>query len=476
MLRKASAQDLSKERNCTSNFSHLCHSKSQFSGLLSPWTSTAPSTTTTNRRASVPAVVSKSGHVARAPTPAEQEPPTNAQKDEHASDQPSKMDEETPAPRKEEQYQRQVRRLARLTDEVLLKRTQLDLEQQTLEQMHDFFAESTDALIAAVDGGLSRKRSKGQLALKSFRDQYRKDRDDLRGQQAVVKGLKTELTNLEFRLWEKEKTLGKILLAVGSGKSPQLESGVSDLSEDSDSSQAETVKTELSPLQEEYFDKKGDAGICLERLQELDVDHQEGLTQREFIKDRGDTLEVPDEEFEATYLASRKELVRDLDATQAVVEELEQRCIAAGLSIEPCRRPSTSSPSGLEGEEGFLEIGTPVDDPLGNSQASIEQWLDSTEFGMGANMETTPPSGHGTPRIPPIDIGEAGLVQVRSSPPRGIPIEMLELGGQRPDSPPLSDHEIRTRRHSAPPDLKITPGVAQDLSRRAPIIFGGDLV
>jgi hypothetical protein len=97
---------------------------------------------------------------------------------------------------------------------------------------------------------------------------------------------------------------------------------------------------------------KGDVGIYQERLQELDFAHGEGLTERAFVRERGDPVVPSDQEFDYNYRTKRREIEQDLKTAKEEVDILRQRCLDAGHSPEEYRTsrpsiyPASTQPSG----------------------------------------------------------------------------------------------------------------------------------
>jgi hypothetical protein len=74
----------------------------------------------------------------------------------------------------------------------------------------------------------------------------------------------------------------------------------------------------------------------------LDFAHAEGLTERGFLRERGDPVETSNEEFEYNYRKRRAEIELDLRTAQDEANILHHRCVDAGHHLDDYR---TSRPS-----------------------------------------------------------------------------------------------------------------------------------
>ncbi|KAK4892806.1 hypothetical protein LTR27_008720 [Elasticomyces elasticus] len=91
--------------------------------------------------------------------------------------------------------------------------------------------------------------------------------------------------------------------------------------------------SEVPPLLAKYLDFKGDEGVYRTRLQDLEDHYNEGLAQREFFTERGDTLEVSDDQYNDEYRTRREFILTNLGLAEKQAMEAEARCHAAGINI-----------------------------------------------------------------------------------------------------------------------------------------------
>jgi hypothetical protein len=107
-----------------------------------------------------------------------------------------------------------------------------------------------------------------------------------------------------------------------------------------------SARSETPPLLAQYYDRKGDIGIFRERLQELEYHYQEELDERDIAIERGDPLDVSEEQFNKNYELQREAIIFDLTQAENDAQTLAQRCRAEGLEITE-RRPDSSEEAAL---------------------------------------------------------------------------------------------------------------------------------
>ncbi|KAK5123697.1 hypothetical protein LTR85_002333 [Meristemomyces frigidus] len=278
-------------------------------------------------------------------------------------------------------FLRQLPRLMRLTDKILLKRTQLGHEDQTLVRRHEFLQESTNDLMAALEDAVPRRRSRSQhRRVKVLHEQCRKDHANMRSQDLVVATLRGQLNNLEYRLYTKQESLVSVL-RTASASVPAVPPDLMDTQPDeSESDYSEVASESDTPaLLAAYFDRKGDVGVYRERLAELDMAHDDGLMQRELIADRGDALSITDEQFNDDYVSQQNVILRDLEAAEVDAAELAERCKEAGFRTDITRRLSTPAGSArlVLGEHAAAPTSLTIS-PTGQA-TNVDNWLESLE-------------------------------------------------------------------------------------------------
>lgn len=348
-----------------------------------------------------------------------------------------------------ESFAKQLRRLQKRTDTILLKRTQWRQEYEKLESCRRFLRESTKELMDALqiqrpedatsnspktkkrrkrktmiagegfDAGQTRERQVHPLArahsesgtaiasqgasesvesdgtatsrekIYNIFQRYLDDMEALSRQESIERTLMEDLSNSEFHVTKMIEDIQKNM------RSPNFAEDLrTELLEGSflsqDSSFTTNSEEELHPLIAEYFDLHGTIGIYLERLQDLDYEHQEGLQEREFVRDRGDPLEPPDEQFYSNYNAQRNQTEQALNKARGQLEIVDARCKQAGLDPEMHRDAARSQrsvspiPSIGLGTTRFMSV-KPTNEatphpPLdlntgGQSSLRIEGWL-----------------------------------------------------------------------------------------------------
>ena len=281
-----------------------------------------------------------------------------------------------------------LRSIPRLIEEDLLKRTQWRQEQQKLDYCRKWLSESTEALHKAFRRRAHNKRlqnrkrlmeavtqellasppttdseessgkdtsSNEQLVsalstdndvnsaddLTKLHESYIRDLQAMQQQENTVKTLIDDIGNSSFNLEDQMRTLRDNMRAQASAEERRM--GISE-----DDHVAAGVRsrsnsgTDTPTLIREYFDRVGDVGIFQERLLELTDTYEEGVVERDFVKDRGDVPPVSDQEFEDTYRARREAIERDLQQAQDESNALRKSCVKAGYDPDSHRKPKHS--------------------------------------------------------------------------------------------------------------------------------------
>ena len=296
-------------------------------------------------------------------------------------------------------------RLIRLTDKVLLKRAQMQHQQATVETCRNFYNSSLTTLnpnsrlrrlgdpqgqVGPRKGKRRKRRSKlnengdidplklevtptptvpdveqdqviaaahpvapepdsvehtaldSPAEFSSLLDQYHSDYDILMIEEAKLKAVMEELSSLEFEIKELHESMRTRLASRHFVR--DLYTALGELSLEPLYSSKATSKagTKTPSLIDEYFDEKGNLGVFRERLQELEYWFNEGLLERALIADRGDPLDVTDEQFQQTYDVRRKDLIEDIETAEMKAMVLAQQCREAGLDIDRYRNNNPS--------------------------------------------------------------------------------------------------------------------------------------
>lgn len=371
-------------------------------------------------------------------------------------------------------FAKHLRRLRRRIDIVLLKRTQWRHEHQKTESCRRFLRESTNELMSAmhvqqpVDVSQSSPQSKKKKKNNAKKDQeiagdrqsndphvassakvdssvstagtnqevvggigaetmpttvvninelferYLDDFESLAKQEELEKKLMEDLSSREFHLEELHQAISKDMHSSRFAAELRTEMLQESLPS-SDSSSRTSSEESLPPPVEQYFDLQGNIGIYLERLQDLDYEHQEGLQEREFVRDRGDELEISDEEFESNYKVQRAKIESDLNGARYQIAVVAERCKQAGLDPEIYRNAAQSPhsmspvPSGRRAPTGLpKQVKEPASRPplsptgRGPSSLEIEGWLRDVPDNPDPDAGPLPP-----PEFPQLDHAES---------------------------------------------------------------------
>lgn len=262
---------------------------------------------------------------------------------------------------------KRVRQIGRLTDEIILKRYALEHEEQTLESCESFIRESSNELIDTVTSLDEDNLISWQTKLVDLRSRMHGDSEAFRNQASRVKELRNGMIRLQSRLKDKCDKLTQFLDSADISLSKRTFSHFKGVISESDSgtiSAASSVGSATHPLLAKFFDRKGDIGVFRERLQELEYHYHEGLAEREFISDRGDSLEVSDEQYYNDFVAQQRIILDDLERAERDADSLAEQCKAAGLSLAENRRGSLSEASSVEQESSLARVGMSSSKPL----------------------------------------------------------------------------------------------------------------
>ncbi|TKA56550.1 hypothetical protein B0A55_12160 [Friedmanniomyces simplex] len=243
----------------------------------------------------------------------------------------------SPVPHEEQiENAQRARKLARLIDRVLLKRTRVNYQDESWLRKYEYLDESAEALkIALADTNVSNVTPARLEKIAELQLQLRSDYDAIKFRNKTFRDLQNSLSNLEFRLAAKESTI----LDVVSSFAGRLPSDASD-TESLGARTAASTKSNTPSLLKLFYERKGDEGIFLERLQEQELFYREGLVERDLVADRGDPLPMTDEQFEHDCRVQYEDILSDLLAAQKDVVRLRDQCEAAGLETEVRRPPS----------------------------------------------------------------------------------------------------------------------------------------
>lgn len=314
---------------------------------------------------------------------------------------------------------RLLRRLQRATEAVLIKRTQWLQENQTLENCRSYLRESTHKLLEMisaerrleplsqaptsesfgnadgwhgdtqtdelgypdqiqtfgpegselVDAFDVTSRSLSIANIATLREQNLEDLVLLEAQEGRVKALVQDLSNREFRLHGLQQEIIDIIRAnaLASNNDPDMtdESPLTPVT----TSRAPSETTLPAPV-EQYFDALGDLHWQGERLREAEERYNTGLQEREFLRDRGDKLEIADDVFEANYKAERATLEESMSQVREQIIVRGEECKRLDLDPERFRHTGRSNESHLQSVAAQSHL---VDDVGVPEQVPVEQ-------------------------------------------------------------------------------------------------------
>lgn len=220
-------------------------------------------------------------------------------------------------------------------------------EQEQLSNMFRVHLESAQELNSSLEKAIEFGRSTASFSKTSQLDQRcSKSLRDIEVQKYICGHFSRELSNLESMLISREGDHDAILarLCGTIGIETEDKQGSLDWRTifDPDFS-------ELPPLLVEYYHRSGDVGIQEDRLEDLDVEHEQALEGKGCPDHIGDNRQRADDATQRGYEQQRARILAELAAAQHDVGVLAQACQAVGIDTE-ARRYVYSSEGCSQGE------------------------------------------------------------------------------------------------------------------------------
>jgi len=232
---------------------------------------------------------------------------------------------------------RKLSRLAKLTDEVLFKRYAAAHAQATLDSSQAFLQQNLAILIAAIGPVIaSAGESSGGQTLSEQHEIVLKDFGAVQTQTSKLKEQREELGELESALKDRQVRLVAFLKKFEErlrGKDAADLGSTFDISLESPEDTEVSSREPMPDLVKQYYSKKGDISILLERLQYAEDEHQEEAFKREFIADRGDQLELSEGDFIERYRLRRQGFLDEIERAKGEAAVLAKECEDAGYDI-----------------------------------------------------------------------------------------------------------------------------------------------
>ena len=235
---------------------------------------------------------------------------------------------------KSELVQQKLGRISNLNDRVLLRRYELQHDDQNFVACGSLMAESAEKLVGIVDLVLSDDQIDLRRAqLEAIHAQLISDITTFKTKSSYVQDLRHNIAQDEARLKRRVEKLSNLLKLgpirhdqdVVEEPLPEVESNTSSECSRSDSSTPSLLR--------QFYDRKGDVGIFEERLTDLEYNYQETLVERDMIRDRGDEVDLTDTQHHEQYLGQRKIILDDLEKAEYEAAQLLQKCRQLGLEI-----------------------------------------------------------------------------------------------------------------------------------------------
>ena len=106
----------------------------------------------------------------------------------------------------------------------------------------------------------------------------------------------------------------------------------------------------------DYFERVGDIGIYEERLLELLDTHEEGLIERDFLRDQNEVPSPSDDEFHRLYQYRRDQIESDLNTAKMETEALQEKARAAGYDVDEHRERKNSLYSSSHAASSHVDL------------------------------------------------------------------------------------------------------------------------
>ncbi|GAB7362829.1 hypothetical protein MBLNU230_g3132t1 [Neophaeotheca triangularis] len=186
------------------------------------------------------------------------------------------------------------------------------------------------------------------LELEQLYQQAQSGQTALQNQEHVLSSLEVKFNALEYRLIKREEEFVASAETFASSVQ-EIPTAIRDppLAILPPSEHNETAST-THPLLAEYYDRKGDIAVYLERLQEFVEEHQEALGRRDLAKDQDQVLEISDEQFQQDFEQARELLENDYEKALQDTDRLGKLCQKQGIEIPI---PTPSSPGAISTQD-----------------------------------------------------------------------------------------------------------------------------
>lgn len=291
--------------------------------------------------------------------------------------------------------QKKLKRISQSSELLLLRQYELQHAEQTLATCELFVSQSAEKLIetsARMISGVDIDSCRSQL--EETCAQLKSDSSAFREKLSDVQRSRYLLTQDQARLKARFDKLCKLLKDTPLELHLHTNEELEEIDFESNTSSAHSSTRSSTPtLLAKFYDKKGDVGVFRERLGELDYNYQEGLAERELIQDRGDAVDLSDEQYQEKYFRERGIILNDLEKAEQEVVKLAQTCKELGLETTVHARNSSSEAvsSNIQADLAQMAPGLAASDPvfrrrgLGDvlprsadrDEVRVQRWIDT---------------------------------------------------------------------------------------------------
>ncbi|KAK4502653.1 hypothetical protein PRZ48_006079 [Zasmidium cellare] len=233
-------------------------------------------------------------------------------------------------------------KIASVLDETMMLRAQAMFERDQFYHRRQRLSESLKALTDRLlykDSAVS-LLTRNESDIEELQQRLREDQESVEAQHQQIFRKEEELIKKEFALRDKGDAFAQVSQKlVAALRKHHIVS--SELNEGSLSpptvprihhAEATPLPSPVVPLPLEiYYEKMGAVGWKRDRLFELRTEYEDTRTARLFRREREETLELSEEEFEAEWSRKLSDAYQEFATAEVEVEEAKAKCIAEGL-------------------------------------------------------------------------------------------------------------------------------------------------
>ncbi|KAK4921849.1 hypothetical protein LTR49_010788 [Elasticomyces elasticus] len=229
-----------------------------------------------------------------------------------------------------EHYLRIRRRMSSLNDmfsKLGMKRQEVERADSHLLDMQDLLTEKADALAVAFNNSTGDERADPSSLLQEYKDHL----EYLKHYQQSAMELRRDLKRIEWRLHMKTDEVKTIILAASEFVPPEV---WLECSLPSSRRESVVIPVEVDPILATYNACKLEWRRFRQALTNHKNTHAEEATQREIFMDRGEELDLPEEEWIESYQSRHERILDEIESARRDLAESAAQCNAAGIETD----------------------------------------------------------------------------------------------------------------------------------------------